>query len=198
MLLVSALLYKRIKNLESRIWKKNPDSRFLIQDSYSQQGNILVACLLLLVAMNLLGAGLMHTSTREYSVATYKAVDSQVFQITDSCNNNVISYFEALSSRPSSVAPISVSSLNYMLTGNETTKQLNKLSGYSYGCTVDYITSKTTATTGTGAGSEIGSAGGAYGSTSGTTTEDYYQVISTGAGPNNATRTVNTIISVSY
>jgi hypothetical protein len=190
------IIYK-FWNQESII--NNQDSRPLILDSHHyQKGNLLVACLLLLVAMNLLGAGLMHTSTREYTVATYKAVDSQVFQITDSCKNDVITYFEGLSSRPATVDPITVSDLSYMLTGNETQKQQNKLSGYSYGCTVDYKTSKTSATSGTGAGSEIGGAGGAYGATAGTITEDYYQVTSTGLGPNSSTRTVYTIISVSY
>ncbi|MCE3232250.1 MAG: hypothetical protein K0R98_507 [Rickettsiaceae bacterium] len=162
-----------------------------------QRGNLLVTTLLILVIMNILGAGLLSTSTKEYSTATYKIVDSQVLQITNSCTHDVMTWFEGLTAKPTTLTPVSVSSLNFMYTGTETQKQLNKLSGYSYSCTITYINSKIVSV-GTGIGSEVGSTGGSYGGTGGTTLKDYYLITSTGAGPNNSTKVVYTIISVSY
>jgi hypothetical protein len=162
-----------------------------------QQGNILVSTLLILITMNIMGAGLLQVSTKESTTATFKTVNAQVYHVTDSCTYDVQTWFETLSSTPTTLTPISVSSLSYMLTGNETTKQQNKLTGYSYGCTITYLTSKSVSS-GTGVGTEVGSTGSEYGGSGGTTLKDYYQITSTGAGPNNTVKVVNTIISVSY
>jgi Tfp pilus assembly protein PilX len=167
-----------------------------------QQGNILVTTLLILITMNLMGVGLMHISTKEYSVSTYKVVDSQVLNIAQSCTYDVIKVFEALTAKPATVSSISVSNTTYKswltnLATTPTTKEQNKLSSYSYGCTVTYLTSKNVSS-GTGVGTSVDSSGGEYGGTGGTTLRDYYQIVSTGQGPNNSVRVVNTIISVAY
>jgi hypothetical protein len=167
------------------------------EENLLQKGNILVSSLLILVTMNLLGAGLLQTSTKEATTASFKTVNAQVFQITDSCTHDVMTWFETLSATPTTLTPITASNLNFMLTGSETTKQRNKLTGYSYGCTITYLTSKSVSS-GSGVGTEVGSTGSEYGGTGGQTLKDYYKIVSTGAGPNNSVKVVNTIISVSY
>ena len=163
----------------------------------SQKGNILLSSMFILIAMNLLGAGLMQSSTRELTTATFKSVDSEVFQITETCRHDVITFFEGQTGTPSSISDITNSNLSAMMTGSETTTETNKLTGYSYGCSTTYITSKNVSS-GTGTGGEVGSAGGEYGGAGALSLKDYYQVISTGSGPDNAQKVINTIISVEY
>lgn len=162
-----------------------------------QEGNILISSLLILVTMNLMGAGLIQKSAREVNVANYKSVDAKVFHATESCVHDVITYFEGLTSTPTTVSDITVSSLDFMNTGSETTAELNKLNGYSYGCTTTFIVSKSVSA-GTGVGGSVDSSGSEYGGTGGEIIKDYYQVVSTGAGPNNSIKVVNTIVSVTY
>lgn len=164
-----------------------------------EKGNILISALLVLVLMNFLGIGLVNSSVREATVATYKAIDSEVFHITESCTHDVITWFEGQTGTPASVDDITVTSLSSIASGSESSAQLAKLTGYSYGCSTTYITSKNVSVASAGAsqGGEIGNSGGDYGG-SGTILKDYYQVVSTGTGPKNASKTINTIISVSY
>jgi Tfp pilus assembly protein PilX len=170
---------------------------YLIANQSSQKGNILLSSLLILVAMNLLGAGLMQSATRELNTATFKSIDSEVFQITETCAHDVITYFESQTGTPSSVDDISESDISLMMTGSETTTETNKLTGYSYGCSTTYITSKNVES-GVGTGGEIGGSGGEYGGSGSLALKDYYQVTSTGSGPDNAQKVINTIISVEY
>ncbi len=162
----------------------------------SQKGNILVASLLILVTMCLLGAGLMQSSAREYNVASLKSIDSEVFHITDTCAHDVMLSFESLTVKPTTVDDVSQQNLDFMLSGDETQKELNKLDGYSYSCVTTYITSKN-GTSSNVSGEQIGNSGGEYGG-GGTVPKDYYQIVSTGSGPKNASKVVNTIISVEY
>lgn len=162
-----------------------------------QKGNILVSSMLILVTMNLMGVGLIYKSAKEANIANYKTIDSKVFQATESCVHDVITYFEGQSATPATVDDITVSSLDFMLTGSESTEELNKLDGYSYGCTITFITSKSVSA-GTGIGGSVDSSGSEYGGTGGTVLKDYYQVVSTGTGPNNSQKVLNSIISVEY
>lgn len=163
-----------------------------------QKGNILVSSLLILVVMNLLGAGLMQSSYRESTMAQFKTVDSNVFQVTESCTHDVISYFEGLTGTPASVADISIDNDTFKgLLGSISTKESNKMTDYSYNCSTAYLMSKSVSS-GVGTGGEVGGAGGEYGGSGGMVTHDYYQITATGSGPDSSTRTVNAIISVEY
>lgn len=162
-----------------------------------QKGNILLSSLLILVAMNMLGAGILQNASKESTLATFKTVDSEVHHVTESCTQDVITYFEGLTQTPSTVAVISQDDLDFLMTGTESTRQQNKLSGYSYTCTTTYITTKSVSA-GTGTGSEIGSTGSEYGGTGGTVIKDYYQIVATGQGPSSSRKVLNTLISVSY
>ena len=166
-------------------------------DDNDQRGNILVASLLVLVSMNMLGAGLMQTAVKESSMATYKVVDSEVFHITDSCTYDVVKWFEEQTGTPVSVEDVETNDLSFMHTGYETTKELNKLDGYSYNCITSFITSKYVSA-GTGQGGEVSATGGDYGGTGGTILKDFYQITATGSGPKNSSKIINTIISVAY
>ena len=168
-----------------------------ITNKNSQKGNILLSSMFILIAMNLLGAGLMQSSTRELNTATFKSVDSEVFQITETCRHDVVTFFESQTSTPTSIDDINASDISAMMTGSETTTETNKLTGYSYGCSTTFITSKSVSS-GTGSGSEVGSTGGEYGGTGALALKDFYQVVSTGSGPDSAQKTINTIISVEY
>ena len=115
---------------------------YYLKEKDSEKGNILLSSLLILISINLLGAGLMQSSTRELTTATFKSVDSEVFQITETCTHDVISFFEALTATPTTVDTIATSDLSAMMTGSETNIESNKLTGYSYGCSTTFITSK--------------------------------------------------------
>jgi Tfp pilus assembly protein PilX len=168
-----------------------------IAKNNSQKGNILLSSMLILVSINLLGAGLMQSSTRELNTATFKSVDSEVFQITETCLHDVINQFESLTAKPALEIEINPTNLTTTFVGNETTTEQNKLQGYSYSCSTTYITSKLSPT-GSGVSEEISGTEGEYGSSGGSVFKDYYQVNSSGSGPDNAQKNINSIISVEY
>lgn len=170
-------------------------ARFVPNDK-TQQGNVLVSSLLMLLAMNLLGVALVNASVKEVRTASLKTINSAVFHITESCSYDAINWLSALTAPETDDYIINQDDLDYMLSGNETQDELNKLNGYSFGCTVTPLINKTS-DSGTGAGVEIGSGEG-YGSSSETVLKYYYQIISIGAGPKNSTKTTNTIASVRW
>lgn len=171
---------------------------FEIEQNNSQKGNILLSSMLILISINLLGAGLMKSSTRELSTATFKSVDSEVFQITETCLHDVITSFEGLTSTPVGTIPDeSEANLDVMKIGAVTTIESKKLDGYSYRCSTTYITSKSSIA-GSGVSEEVSGTAGEYGSSSGSVFKDYYQVNSSGSGPDNAEKNINSIISVEY
>jgi len=174
----------------------------LHKSSYGQQGNILVSALLVLVLMNLLGMGLVQASVWQSTLATFKTVDSNVFTTTDSCANNVMNWFRQQNSTPSfiAVSNINENSLNFMFSSSDSTSVENKLYGYNYNCSTSYLVSKNIyAPSGPGTGGNVNDAGGDYSSSSSNyVKKDYYKIVATGNGPKNSTKTINTIISVSY
>lgn len=162
-----------------------------------QKGNILVTSLLLMVVMNLMGAGLIYRSAQESNSANFKTVEANTLQITDSCTNDVIAFFEGESVTPDVIDDFSSDDISYMYQGGESSSIQNKLSGYSYDCSVTFITQKSV-DSGTGVGEDVSSTGGEYGGTGGTTLKDYYHIQATGEGPRDSTKVVHTIISVEY
>ncbi len=84
-----------------------------------------------------------------------------------------------------------------MLAGDETQQMRNKLAGYSYGCAVSYLISKSESASGTAAGQEVG-VGDAYGTAGDTSPKYYYQIDATGQGPQNAQKRIVTVVSVQF
>jgi hypothetical protein len=164
----------------------------------NQQGNILITALLVLLVINLLAIGVMQVALRMSKSATFKTIDSEVFHVTDSCNDDVINWLKAQTTAPTTLPNFTTANLNYMLTGSETTEMLNKLSGYNYGCTLTVLSSQSSDTSTTAnTGEEVGSSSG-YGSAGDLSQKTYYKVTSTGGGPKNSVKIINTIISAEY
>lgn len=171
------------------------------EQNNSQKGNILLSSMLILVSINLLGAGLMQSSTRELNTATFKSVDSEVFQITETCVHDSITQFKSFTSKPNGPIPsISVANLTGMLSGSgipaPTQTESNKLQGYSYSCSINFITSKLS-DGGSGVGQSVTGTGAEYGSNTGSL-KHFYGVNASGSGPDNAKKNINSIVSVEY
>ena len=175
----------------------------------TENGNILVTSLLILLVMNLLGIGLANLATKEWNMANYKTIDSEVFNKAEGCSQDVITWFGTLTAKPAA-ATIPFINSNYITTANGvaltselTANQIgnsdisHKLANYSYNCNVTYLTSKQ-ATSSIKSGGEVGNSGGSYNPSGDQVQKDYYQIISTGSGPKNASKVINTIISVEY
>lgn len=158
-----------------------------------ENGNILVASLLMLLVMNLLGIGLANLSVKEWNMASYKTIDSQIFNMSESCAQNVVAWFGTQQSTPATP----LGSSGYASSNTGYTAINNKLSGYSFNCTTAYITTRQ-ATSRLTSGSEIGNSDGKYGGTGTQVPKDYYKIVSTGSGPKNSSKVTNTIISVEY
>lgn len=164
----------------------------------TQQGNILVTALLILMVMNLMGLGLANLAAKQWGLATYKSVDSGVFNLTQSCSQDVIAWFGTQTGTPSSISTFTGTSTGLLTASQSSNSDIsNKLAGFSYSCGVAYITSKS-ATSSRTSGTEIGNSGGSYSASGNQVTKDYYQITSTGTGPKNASKVINTIISVEY
>ncbi len=162
-----------------------------------QQGNILITSLLILLVMNLLGLGLINSAVKDTNVATHKSIESEVFHVAESCTQDMIAYLEALTEKPDAPYTISEDDLSDMYTGNESDLELNRLSGYSYSCTLNELTSIAVTADDTGEGEALGDGDG-YSSNAHLEPKYYYQIISTGLGPKNATKTINTIVSLQF
>lgn len=172
-------------------------SSFALRHS-AEKGNILVTALLILIVMNLLGMGLANIATKEWGMANYKSVDGGVFSMTQSCSQDVIAWFKTQTSTPSSIATFTGTSSSLLTQSQSSNTSISKkTTGYSYSCSVTYITSKT-ATSSNTSGLEVGNSGGSYNESGNNVNKDYYQITSTGSGPKNSTKTIKSIISVEY
>ena len=172
------------------------------QNLYHQKGSVLVTALLLLVVMTLLGASLMQISVLESKVATYKTINSEVFHVTESCTRDVMTWLADQSTPQSTVPDVTQSSLSHLYTTAETTQPenfdyLSKLEGYSYNCSTTYLLKKSVTGDSVGQGTDV-SLGTGYGISEDSTPRYYYQVDSTGSGPQSATKQITTIVSVEY
>ncbi len=173
-------------------------NRFLVQHVKTdyQNGNILITTLLMLVAMGLLGVGILQLAVRQSSLSANKTIDSQLLNITDSCAYTVMDWLGQQLRTPSNIPDLSIANLdNLIIASNNSTAQ-SKLSAYSYTCHATYITSNNQATN--QVGEELGNRGGQYNSTLNTLPTDYFMVTAVGTGSQNSTRTINTIISTQY
>ena len=165
---------------------------------HRQQGNILVSTLLILIVLNLLAIGIMQVSLRTSSSATFKTVNSEVLQVTDSCSTDAIIWLKSQTITPTTLPVFSSANLNFMFSGTETQSMLNKLSGYSYTCTLTALSGATAdGSKSSGIGEEVGGSAG-YGSSGNLSPKNYYKITATGGGPKNSAKTVNTIISVEF
>lgn len=163
-----------------------------------ERGNILISALLILLVMNLLGIGLVQASIRESRTATYETIDDSVFHVTETCTRDGIDWLEGQTRPPENVPfVINQDDLDFMLVGDETQQILNKLSGYSYGCTVSYLLSKSESASDTSAGQEVG-VSDSYGSAGDTSPKYYYQIDATGQGPQNAQKRIIAVVSVQF
>ena len=164
----------------------------------NQKGSVLFTTILILFVVNLLVIGLLQTSARESRLASFKTVDSEVFHITDSCVNDSMRWLGDLTSPPSNIPyTITENNLSHMYTGTEGSDVLTKLSNYSYSCTTTDIAVKAVSGDSTGSGDEIGESSG-YGAAGDLSPRYYYQVVSTGLGPQNSTNTITATVSLEF
>ena len=188
------------KDLPSKQLSENnffPNTYHLTPITY-EKGNILVTALLILLVMNLLGIGIASLATKEWSVANYKSIDSEVFHTAEGCPKDVIIWFGTQTSTPSTIANFSATTTSLLTASQSANSDINhKLTGYSYNCSVTYITRKETTSSRT-SGAEIGNSGGSYNLSGNQVLKDYYQITSTGSGPKNSSKVTNTVISVEY
>lgn len=176
----------------------NMDIHLHEDDKTYERGNILVASLMILLVMNLLGIGLANLATKEWSMANYKTIDAEVFHTTEGCSQDVIVWFGTQTATPTSISTFTATAVSRLSASQTSNSDIaNKLTGYSYSCTVNYITSKS-APSSRSSGGEIGNSGGSYGTTGNQVLKDYYTINSTGSGPKNSSKVINTIISVEY
>ena len=179
-------------NLQKKILRQNTASM------QSQQGNILITSLLVLLVLNLLAVGIMQVSLRMSKSATFKTIDSEVFQVADSCNDDVISWLQSQTAMPVTLPNFSTPNLNFMLTGDETKEMKNILSGYNYSCSLTpLLVQSSDSSTTPNIGEAVGGNDG-YGATGDLSQRTYYKVTSTGGGPRNSVKIINTIISAEY
>ena len=162
-----------------------------------QEGNILITSLLVLLVLNILGLGLINSSVQDSSVATFKEIESKVFHITESCTQDMITYLESQSTTPATPYTINEDDLSHMYDGDESDTELIKLAGYSYTCTLTEVTSKALTASDDGEGKSLGDGDG-YSSDGDLSPTYYFQIVSTGSGPKNATKTINTIVEVEF
>lgn len=165
----------------------------------NEQGSAMFTSLLTVTIMNLLVIGLAQTSSFEYKMATYQSIDAEVFHLSESCNEQAVKWLREQTS-PSEDLPTSIEAENidYMLTGEETQSEINKLSGYSYNCTIEDITAKSLPKSESQkTGVEIADNGG-YGLSGELSPVYYYQVTSNAQGPQNSSKNTYTIMAVEY
>jgi hypothetical protein len=110
----------------------------------------------------------------------------------------VIAWFAMQTRTPATIATFNADATSNLTQGQmQTTPIANKLSGYSYSCNVTYLTGKATASE-RNVGGEVGNSGSSYSLTGNQVLKDYYTISSTGYGPKNASKVINTVISVEY
>jgi Tfp pilus assembly protein PilX len=170
-----------------------------------EQGNILVTSLLMLIVINLLGIGLVYSSVRESTTATYKTIESTTFHVSESCTQEAMGWLGDFSAPPEDGVDlpyqVTADNLDSFLTGTEGDAALNKLNGYGYDCEVTYMTVKSVAGSSGGATEGTGedvSVSGGYGASGDTSPKYYYQIEAVSSGPNDSTKRMYTIVSAQY
>jgi Tfp pilus assembly protein PilX len=169
----------------------------VMTEARSEEGNILISALIILLVMNVLGLGLINASVKDINVATFKIIDAEVFHAAESCTQDMLNYIEQQTSTPNTPYVITENDLTHMYRGAETGAVTNKLTGYSYTCTLTDITRKTVTASDSGAGKALGDGDG-YSSNKDLEPKYYYQIVSQASGPRNTSKTVNTIVSVEF
>lgn len=162
-----------------------------------ERGNILLSSLLIMLAMNILGITLLQTSVREFSTANFKTIDSTNFYLAETCIQDGVKYFEEQSKPPANIPSITRENLSHMYLGSEDQSTLNQLSKYSYNCDITEITTKSVLASDSGEGDNIGT-GDEYGVSGDLSPKYFYQVDSSGSGPNNSEKRITSILSVEY
>jgi hypothetical protein len=163
-----------------------------------EKGNILISSLFILIAMNLLGAGIMQNSTRDLKIADFKFVDAEIYHLAESCVHDIVTQFETFDRKPDSQEEdgLNISDLtpDYLSTGDS--KVQTKLQGFAQNCNITFlgITKMQSGVSGT----EISSQTGEYNSAASSKSVYYYRVTSTGTGPEDAEKIINSIISVTF
>jgi Tfp pilus assembly protein PilX len=177
----------KMKNLEKIFPNKN-----------LERGNILFTSILLLLVMNLLGVALVQMSTKEFNQADFKNIDSNVFYLAESCNQDAISWIKSNTTPPNSLPyTITKQNLEHLFTGDETQATENKLSNYSYNCTISEVTAASVLGDSIGTGESVGMET-SYGTSGDLTPTYYYQITANGVGPRNSTKTVYTLLSAEF
>ncbi|MDB2415517.1 hypothetical protein N9W34_07070, partial [Rickettsiales bacterium] len=141
----------------------------MIYAKNSERGNILISAMLVLVAINLMGIGLLNISLKESVVATHKAINSEVFQVTESCTRDAITWLESQTSPPTSLLPYTIDTVSLSdYTENDSVQIQTKLSTYSYTCVITDMGIATSTGSVSGVGTGIGVSSG-YGIAAGDT-----------------------------
>lgn len=167
------------------------------QKPESENGNILVSSLLVLLAMNILAIALVQTSQREFVSANYKTVDSTNFYLAETCIQEGIKYFEGLDEPPATLNSITKSNISHLYNGAENNETTNQLSRYSYNCDITSLTAKSEEAKETGIGSNVSVSDG-YGISGDLNPTYYYRINSTGTGPDGSSKGIISIVSVKY
>ncbi|MDX1949086.1 MAG: pilus assembly PilX N-terminal domain-containing protein [Rickettsiales bacterium] len=164
----------------------------------SESGNILVASLLLMLAMNFLAITLVQSSVRENNIANFKEAESSSFYLAESCVDEVVTWFKGFT-RPPTAIPyvITKANISHLYSGSESTSSLGRLAKYSYNCSTTALTIKSTSADRQNIGEDISSSDG-YGLSGDLRPKYFYQVSATAYGPNNTEKKLRNILSVEY
>lgn len=164
----------------------------------SESGNILVTSLLIMLAMNFLAMGLMQSSVRESNMANYQEAESSSFYLAESCIDETVVWFSALD-RPPTALPYAITknNINQLYSGSESSAALGRLAKYSYNCSTNSLTIKSTEADSDNKGENIALADG-YGISGDLRPKYYYQTATTANGPNNTQKRLTNIVSVEY
>ncbi len=163
-----------------------------------EAGNILVASLLLMLAMNFLAIALVQSSVKEKNMASFSEAESSSFYLAESCVDEAIVWFKSFT-RPPTALPyiINKANISHLYSGAESQSSLGRLAKYSYNCTANALTIKSTAADRRNDGEDISSSD-AYGLSGDLRPKYFYQVSATANGPNNTEKKLKNIISVEY
>lgn len=173
-------------------------SPLIVPHMNGERGNILFTSLLMMMAMNLLAITLVQKSVKESNVATYNEAESTGFYLSESCIDEMVSWFESLD-RPPTALPhtITKNNISHLYSGSESQSSLGRLNKYSYNCNATSIIIKSTEAKKTNTAENIAVSDG-YGASGDLRPEYYYQINSTASGPDNTQKRIFSIVSVEY
>ncbi len=163
-----------------------------------ERGNILFTSLLMMMAMNLLAITLVQKSVKEASVATYSEAESTGFYLSETCIDEMISWYKNLD-RPPTTLPytISRSTIEHLYSGGESSASMGRLNKYSYNCTATSLSVKSVEAKKKNGGEDVSVSDG-YGASGDLRPDYYYQISSTANGPSNTQKRIFSIVSVEY